>query len=418
MSEQTLKRAILLYDEVLFIDPKTPKVRAGLYSVENHQPYLPDDAAYRLSQEWTEVANRYALLEREGVVRFVDPTPLLENSAVDAIITGGLQADMTDQGIINLFANHPPTWSILRSRIPPSAFSFLHHQYTPRVLYDGNTHHAFQVIERGDENGGKLPLAHALFADGRPDQQYSSPGYGLGSEPRTDDEYAAVVPYYLGSSLATSMALAIALENHAVPLTDSDAHFRLLSARFTRAAEGAHLATALPGLKPPTFTGSAAQKRQLVEQRLVDSILSPEDLAALSLEDCLRYRESTAGDRANYRAHLSAMVGRIRSEPWSQDIEAEIAQEIRQAEHAIEENAAAMRARYKALFGRTAISLSLTAAPALLTAVFPGVSALWALLLGAGALSGILVEPIKELAGLWSNTRDDVNGLAYLMNLR
>ncbi|MEU9985513.1 hypothetical protein AB0E10_01675 [Streptomyces sp. NPDC048045] len=416
MSEQTLKRAILLYDEVLFIDPKTPKVRAGLYSVENHQPYLPDDAAYRLSQEWTEVANRYALLEREGVVRFVDPAPFLENSAVDAVVTGGLQADMADQGVINLFANHSPTWSMLRSRIPPSAFSFLHHQYTWRVLYEGNTHQAFYFTEQGDENG-RRPLAHALFADGRPDQQYSSPSYGLGSEPRTDGEYAAVVPYYLGSSLATSTALAIALENHAVPLTDSDAHFRLLSARFARAAEGAE-AAALPGLRPPTFTGSAAQRRQLVEQRLVDSILSPEDLAALSLEDCLRYRESTAEDRANYRAHLNAMVRRILREPWSQEIEAEIAHEILQAEHAIEENADAMRARYKALFGRTAISLGLAAAPALLTVVFPGVSALWALLLGAGALSGILVEPIKELAGLWSETRHDVNGLAYLMNLR
>lgn len=134
LDEVTLKRAVLLYDEILFVDPKTPKVRAGLYDVAQHQQYLPDDAAEALANEWSRISERYSVLEDAELLRFVDPSPLLEQQAVDELITGHLQADMLDQQVIDLFADHAPTWSMLRSRIPSSALQFLSHQYTPRVL--------------------------------------------------------------------------------------------------------------------------------------------------------------------------------------------------------------------------------------------------------------------------------------------
>ena len=52
LDERSLKRGILLYDHVYFVDPKTAKVRAGLFSVQNHQPYLPDDAAQSIAASW------------------------------------------------------------------------------------------------------------------------------------------------------------------------------------------------------------------------------------------------------------------------------------------------------------------------------------------------------------------------------
>jgi hypothetical protein len=40
VSETTLKRAILLYDEILFVDPMSARVRGGLFDIEQHLPYL------------------------------------------------------------------------------------------------------------------------------------------------------------------------------------------------------------------------------------------------------------------------------------------------------------------------------------------------------------------------------------------
>ena len=88
VDEGTLKRAILLYDHLMFVDPKTPKVRAGLYSVSNHQPYLPWNAAQQLAEEWQQIENRYDLLFKEGLVSFFNPSHLLEKSTVDELITG------------------------------------------------------------------------------------------------------------------------------------------------------------------------------------------------------------------------------------------------------------------------------------------------------------------------------------------
>jgi integrase/recombinase XerD len=391
-------------------DPTTPKVRAGLYSVENHQAYLPDDAARQLSSEWNDISAHYKLLQDEGAIGFVDPTDLIAENSADKLVTAHLQADMLDQEIIDLFAQHPPSWSILRSRIPRSAFQFLHHQYTPRVLYDQNIHRTFQVVD-GE--------AHALIADGKPDQEYSIPGRRR-TTAETRDEYAVVVPYYLGSSLATSLALLAIDWTHSVPLTDSEPHFRLLSQRFYRAGKATPDLASMPGLKP-VFSPVAAQTMQLVEHRIFDTILSSEDLAALSLEECLRYREKTAAERLQFRQYLAGVVSHLQHDVWSAEIENEISEEIMRAQQAMNEHADAMRNAYTQLFKRSAIGMSVATGPLLINAIFPGVSVLIALLLGTGTSTALLAEPIKEFLQLRAdrkNIKADANGLSYLFKLQ
>ncbi|MFF0775877.1 hypothetical protein ACFYUK_43795 [Nonomuraea wenchangensis] len=407
LRESTLKRAILLYDELLFIDPKSARVRNGLYDVKQHQQYLPGDAARRLSAEWTQIAEHYALLESEGLVRFVDPGPVIERDSVDQLITGAMQADMLDQQVIELFAGHPRVWSMLRSRIPASALPFLSHQYSPRVLYDENVRRPFEIISG---------LGHALFADGKPDQEYSLPGYTKRSAVPQRWEWAAVLPYYLGSSIATSTALAMSVANRAVPLTDSDAHFRLLSARFARAQETGPTIAEIPGLQK-AFSPVAAQKRALVERRIVDSVLDEEALDALTLEECLRYREETADERRQFRAYLASVVRKVDGQPWSPEIEAEIEEAIEGARRELDGHKEALRGAYRSLFRRTIVDMGITAVPVLLTTLFPGMSSLWALLLGGGTLSGQLTDPIKDAAQIWVDRGRSENGLAYLMQL-
>jgi hypothetical protein len=418
LDEETLKRAILLYDRVVFVDPKTPKVRQGLYSVENHQPYLPDDAALKLAKEWEYVEQHYDLLGKERAISFLDPTQIIERPAVDQLMTENLQKDMGDKGVLQLFSSYPDRWSMLRSRIPQTSFKNLSHQYTPRVLYEENTRRPFASY--GNEH-------YALIADGKPYQEMSMPGevlpqyvdYGVtGSRPVVEEEYACVVPYYLGSSLAVSLMLAVSSDTGAIPFTDSNAHHKLLSIRFQRAAmaQASVPYSEIPGLTKKEQPESA-QKWRMVEMRLVDSILSTEDLQRISLEDCLEYRKHTEKQRQAFISLLSDLTKRTRHDAWSPEIEQELQGEIKEIQDAVDEQKASLRNAYTELFKKTAIGIGISAAPILLTAVFPAVSVPIAFMLGAGPAAGFLVDPLKELATLWANNLKQQNSLAYILNL-
>jgi hypothetical protein len=280
LSDETLKRAVLIFDEILFIDPQTPRVHAGLYDERGHQQHLPLDAARWQRQEWETSQRTLEPLIAAGIAKYVDPTPLLDDEPTQRGMTASLQADMAREQTFALFANSPTGWCVLRSRIPRSAFAFLHHQYSPRVFYDENIRRPFS-----SENG-----FHALFADGKPDQEYGLPP-GPGAAPYVDHEYACVVPYYLGSSLAVSLALAACEECGSIPFTDSAFHASLLKMRLAAAGSDP------PAEDEPTF---------------LDAELTAQDLAALSLDQVAELRARLQDIRGTVaESGLETVVGRV-----------------------------------------------------------------------------------------------------------
>jgi anti-sigma-K factor RskA len=160
-----------------------------------------------------------------------------------------------------------------------------------------------------------------------------------------------------------------------------------------------------------------AQKTVLVLERVVDSVISHEDLAALSLEECLQYRENTAEERRQFRDFLRDIAGTTYAQPWSPEIEAQIEERIVAARNEISDHAKKMRDAYRSLFKRTLVALAVSAAPALVTTVFPIISPLTALLFGGGPLTAILTEPVKDLLTLWAERDQRTSSLAYLMDL-
>ncbi|WP_416986112.1 hypothetical protein [Streptomyces sp. T028] len=398
ISEATLKRAVLLYDEILFVDPMSPRVRAGLYKAEEHLPYLPANVATSMEQEWTGISGRYELLQREGVLRLVDPADVVTDPVHGWLIADALRADLRDPRARDLFRNgFPTTWSMLRTRIPQQAFAHLTHQIPARVLGTSNV-------------SGQV----AFYLDGHPRARpMHAPGTVLPDDGR---DYAALVPYVAGSSLATSTALALAMAQDAVPLTDSAPHFRLLSLRMKRAAAAASEVDQIPGLHAEPDP-ARAQKTALVHQRVVDAELSHQDLAAMSLEDCLRYRERTHEARQAFRDFLHDVVLTTYAEPWSPEIVPQIEERIAAARQEVRDHARPLREVYRSLFHRTLAGLAVTAAPALLTTVFPVVSPLTVLLFGGGPLTAVVQEPVRELLTHWLKRDQGTSSLAYLMDL-
>ena len=227
-------------------------------------------------------------------------------------------------------------------------------------------------------------------------------------------EYAVVLPYYIGSSLATSMAMAICLDRGAVPLTDSTPHFKLLSMRFVRASQ-TYSPELFPGLQPQ-FSLTQAHTQALVERRLIDATLAPEDLQRLSMEDVLQYRSVTAAQRTEFRNYLQRLVASVTSEPWSPDLDREVTTLIQQAQAELNSHTATMREAYRRIFRNAAVGLGMATAPHLLNVIFPGVPLMAAFVFGAGSFTGVLADPIKDLINTLT-ARHATNGLSYLVEL-
>jgi hypothetical protein len=66
-----------------------------------------------------------------------------------------------------------------------------------------------------------------------------------------------------------------------------------------------------------TLAPAAAQREALVGQRVVDSVTSYEDLEAMTLLDCLGYREATHDERIAFRAFLSDVATAAYEQLWS-----------------------------------------------------------------------------------------------------
>src|SRR4029077_3299641 len=128
----------------------------------------------------------------------------------------------------------------------------------------------------------------------------------------------------VGSSVNLTYALAIAHETGAVPLTDSDAHHRLLLRRLSTAAASDEL----PGLhaRPPS-----AYRRRQIEMRIVDELAPASALQDMTFNELLDYRRKTQSERHELNQWIDELADKAYSGPWDSALDTEVDQI---AEHA------------------------------------------------------------------------------------
>jgi hypothetical protein len=182
LNETALKRAVLLFDELLFVDPVDPAARSALYLREGAAAGVNP----ALGEKWRAAEQNYDLLERQGIVRTVDSTALQDALAADALAAGGLSLDIdVNDSPGALFAGQR-RWQMLEARLPPSA---LDDRFRPRP----------------------------------------GPTSWTG-EPVVEVQYA------VGASVALTYALAISHELGVTPFTDNRSHDALLRQRLNSAS--------------------------------------------------------------------------------------------------------------------------------------------------------------------------------------
>jgi hypothetical protein len=351
-----LKRALLLHDELVFVDAVSPEERADLYARE--AAVDPDiDAA--LARRWRAVEPHYRLLEEERVVRTVDPATLFDLDGVVGEITQGLEVDLDRNGAANLFGRRKP-WSMLERRLP---------------------------------GGGADGPLKPWLADRVRGQWTGEP--------------VAKVSYAVGSSMSLSIALASSHALGATLITDSERHHQLHALRL-----GAAPGAAVPGLRAPTPSPLA---RQLIELRVIDALAAAEQIRSMSVERVLEYRNEYAAARRELIDWLDKLTAEARSRPWDPSFETEL-REI--ANHARE--IAADPGRFGVVATGVKHHLSsgvfITGAfSAMLAFVVPGVSEFAAFALGSFSASSVTGRVLDDLRAKRPPER---NAVSYLLNAR
>jgi hypothetical protein len=362
LDEIALKQAVLLYDKLLFVDPVSPQARHDLYVHEARAA----GADPRITQAWVAAADHYELLAREGIVETVDASVLQNPDRADTLVADGLAVDLDLNRAGAMFRGRR-RWQMLEARLPPSA---LEGRFKPRPGPAG--WHGDQVVE---------------------------------------------VPYAVGSSVTLTYALAIAHEAGAVPLTDSDAHHRLLLRRMATAAASDDL----PGLRarPPS-----AYRRRQIEVRIVNELAPAAALQDMNFDQLLEYRRKMQAERRELNQWIDQLADKARNRPWDPALDAElegIAEHARLLAARPERwGAAVAAARATVSPGRIATDvLGLVGAPTLAAVIAPQVSLLAALAVGANVARRNLVPATRAaIDELVRRRTPEQNAVSYLLNAR
>ena len=271
LDETALKRAVLMFDELLFVDPVVPVARAGLYLREGAAAGVNPV----LSTRWRAAEENYELLEQHRIVRTVDSTVLRNHQAADALAAGGLTLDIDlNNAASELFAGKR-RWQMLEARVPPSA---LVGRFRPR------------------------------------------PG-----PPAWTGEPVVEVPYAVGASVALTYALAISHEFGITPFTDDRAHDALLRRRLQSAR--------LARYELAGFHESAERPylRRMVELEVVATLASRAQLRQMSMQDIIDYRNANEPAREELAALIGEFTQVAQHRPWDADLDEDLARIGRKA---------------------------------------------------------------------------------------
>jgi hypothetical protein len=116
LDDVALKRAVLIHDKLVFIDPVDEATRADLYLREGRV-----HAAGRDPSGMEQSITLGRIEPTVGQIVETIPRPHLKPELLDALVDHGLRIDLEINELKPLFARRP-SWQMLADRLPPSAF--------------------------------------------------------------------------------------------------------------------------------------------------------------------------------------------------------------------------------------------------------------------------------------------------------
>lgn len=360
LDDVALKRAVLLYDRLLFVDPVDPMARADLYLREGAAASADPDIAAR----WMAAANNYSLLDQHGIVGTVDRTVLRDPAAIDALAAAGLHLDLDVNNTSQTLFVGMRRWQMLEARIPPTA---LDKRFRPRA---------------------------------RPPSWNGAPVVEL--------------PYAVAASLTLTDALTIAHEFGATPLTDHRRHHQLLGSRLKSASLDA---TGVPGIYQHANT---PYKRRQVELRVAGMLAPSANLKRLSMQDVIDYRQASEPQREELCLLIDRLTHEARHRPWDGALDKDldrIAEQTREIARNLPGPSSAFSTAIRSL-GKPSTKLKLATTTAVTAMVAPNLPLLAGLAAAGVGLGKVGRDVFYDAVDQLRRARTpEENAVAYLLEV-
>jgi hypothetical protein len=377
LNEVALKKSLLIFDELCFIDPVERLIRE--YLTQRDFP------------EVSRINEVYAELEELGVARRIFPFPQIREC--DRLLWEAAAADEMDSEFAELVTQEQrhDAWGILKNK------------------YTGNDSVYFTADIRA---------ALGYATGGMSVEQAKAEGF-YGTAQDFSSRYIMhtahqLLPPAYGLSLGVNHTLMICESGDYLPFTDSKLAHSALMLKYRRAANNPEAP-----FDPPR-TRELDQKFLTLSLDLLGSRLSDEEISSRSVREILRFRDKAQAEFLRFRSRLRILAAEIEGHAWSAEfrdsvqrkINTEIAQEIEDLEDSI-------TSTYEQMFGNLIKKSAGLATPTLIGTVLAGLSPGRVLAFSAAAVSGALGMTTPEFVDVWLGRRKRRrNGFSFLIKAK
>lgn len=402
---ETVKRALLLFDRVAFLDSQPDFVRRALTRRD-----MPDEL-----DQADAVSAAIAYGSSEGVISIVDTKDVVAQHG--SLITAATVADVQDDRFAAVaYRGGSGVWEILAERLPPEFLD---------AFYAGAGTFMESVTLQNIAGEADADSDFSRFRDFRwkgvdPEQAWkmlNNMGFRLvvGGNPhmRLPSYEVSFLP---ASSLRINEALLVAAAEEKVLFADSEVHDRLLRIKATKARGKADQAC---GRGIAELAGDTRDIAAL-SWRVINKLVTSEQLERYSIDDILGYRERNRRLLSRLRravATLSEELAAIDSEKAANRkleelVDRKIIAEVEKAEDEVASN-------WQDFSGAAVLRTARGVVPAVAISVLAGLSPTQMLISAAGAGAAAMGnEGVKDaIALLQANRKARQHSFSYLTRL-
>jgi hypothetical protein len=377
---EALKKAVLIFDEIYFIDPIERLIREYL---------LDKDGFGNIPM----VSDAYQELEAAGIAIRLNPFP--EIRECDKLLFEAAASDEKDEEYRKLFDSEAQEdrWGILKNKYNGAG-----------VIY------ASPDIEEAMYYAMRVPISEKRARE----KGVYGTGRDLSSTYIMKVAHEYVHPA-LGLALGINHSLVVAEREDLVPFTDSDLAYRALHLKYRRAVANAlqaHLRIT-PGIADD-------QKFTALAFNVLDRFLDADELARRTVGEVVSFRNTSAEHLARFRAGMQGMAAEIDAQVWDEKfqqgalktIQSKIASELQRLDDDLQQ-------LYAKMFGGLLKKVASLATPTLLGTVLAGLSPGQILGYSTAAITGALGISVPEFVDMWLERRKlRANTLFFVLDIR
>jgi hypothetical protein len=407
ISTTTLKKAVLLFDEIAFLDSQPWFVRRELLQ-DTEKPTDPG------------IEDEYNFLESENLVKIVNPESLI--AKFDRLLTAAVINDIRDEELCKIGVNYSvAVWDVLRERIPPS---FLDAFYPGAGTFSEAI--SLQAIVNAGGSIENISSEYRRFAEfrwkNRPVEELwpvflDRYRWVVGGNPHIELE-AYQIPFLQASSLRINEALLVAASDQFIPVTDSAVHDRMLRQKVERSI---HSLIEDPELREKLQVQISCQlPYEHLMVAVLDRLIPDHELEKRTIKELVEYRRANGDKLQQMRLAVGSLAAELKEISPSPSylstvknlVESKVISEITRAREE-------MVKEYEGAFGKLFLQCAQVTLPVLVATLFGGLST-WEIF-GACALAEstfLATNGSQHVLDLWrANRVAGRNSYSYLTGL-